>query len=513
MKALSLRPMGLQGEEKYLAREGLGNTLMRVMSNVRSFKGKIETAPGLSTYISGTLNGTILKFFWWTRDTLAEILTVCTTTKLYRLNTATEAFTDITHAAGNYTGGPGNFWDACGFNGQAILTNGVNLMQVDDGTSAAATDITATGAPTTAFAVASFQTYCLAGYTDTSPRQIKWCDTSDITNWNTNDAGNLTLAQSPGPIFKMLPLGEVLVVYRPWSIHVLFYVGSPFIFAQRQVLSGRGPISPRAVADLGPQHIYWGREGFFLFDGANRQQIGTQVFDDAMAQLDPQYFFTVHAQVDMKDREVYFYYPKSGDSGVCKQAYVYNYWQQTWREASGYSATGGGYWKRFSDVTWANAVGAWNAWPFSWIQSITTTDNSPVLLIGDDSGNVRFVDNTTVNVAGSAMTRTAETGLFEPAVELWGVAGCRSTLNRIEIEQENSGSHNLEVWVGTQDVLAGDAGITWTQYTIIADGSQSSIAVRHTAQFFAFRFQTSGASQDFRISGIRAFFVKRGAHT
>lgn len=503
--------MGVQGLNKYQAREALPPGQFAVMQNVRSFRGKLETSPGRSTYLTQSLSGRPMTFFWWQTDTLMQVLNLATTKKLYRLNTGTIQFTDITRAAGDYTGGPGNFWDATAFNNIALFTNGVEKIQVDDGSVAQVTELSGNGAPGTCLALTTFQTYTVAGWVDGSARKIMWSDAGNYQVWNSGDASNLTLFQDPGPIYRLLQLGELLVAYRPTSIHILFYVGSPFVFAQRQIIANRGIVGPRAVADLGPRHVCWMFDGIYLFDGAGREPIGEAIFDDLMDDVDPQFLTRVRVFVDLRDREVYFAYPKSGDEGVCKQAYVWNYQQNTWRQED-ITVTAEGLWRRYSDLTWAQAVGDWASWPFTWLESVNVSDVAPICLIGTDAGLIQYIDRSTVNVAGSARTRTAESGLFSPGQVLFNRPGSLATLNLLKIEQENKGSHNLEVWIGTQDTLTGNSGITWTQYTVPASGGTQFLPVRHTAVWFAIRFRTSGTSEPFRLSGCTAYFAPRGDH-
>ena len=508
--------MGVAGLNKYQARESLPVQQFAVMQNTRSFRGKLETSPGRSTYLtpSPALNGRPGHFFWWQRDNLEQILELATTSDLYRINKTSVALEKITRASGGYTGGPGNFWDATAFNDVAIWSNGVDVIQVSNGISPNVSELSGNGAPLSAQALATFQTYTVLGFVNetvegSNPRKIMWSDAGLYNVYNSGDASNLTLFQDPGPIYRLLPLGEMLVAYRPTSLHILFYVGAPFIFAQRQIIANRGIVGPRAVADLGPRHVCWMFDGIFLFDGAAREPIGEAIFDDLMEDVDPQYLTRVRVFVDLKDREVYFAYPKSSDSGVCKQAYVWSYQQNTWRQED-ITVTADGLWRRFSDITWADAQGDWASWPFSWLESVNVSDRAPVMLIGTDTGAIQFIDRATVDVAGVARTRIAETGLFNPGGALFGKPGTYATLEMLKIELENTGSHNLEVSVGTQDTLTGNAGLTWTPYTLPASGGTVWLPVRQTAVWFALRFRTTGSEADFRLSGCEAFFNRRG---
>ena len=502
---LSLLQLGTRGLNTSLAREALSLQQFPLMRNWRSFKGKLETAPGVTAFSTSTLAGRPLKLFAWQQDNLLQQFLALTTTKAYRYNPVTDVFDDIT-GGGGYTGGTSNWWDATAFAGQAILTNGVDALQVDAGAGA----LTALGGspPGTAACLATFQTYLLAGATNASLRLVRWTDTGVATAWSGGDAGNLTLFQSPGPVYRLIPLGEACIAYRPTGIHVLFYVGSPFIFAQRQIYSTGGLIAPRAVADLGPRHIYWGTDNVYLFDGANRVPIATEIFQDMLDDVDPSFQSYIHAAIHWEQKEVYFFYPRTGDVGVASRAWVYNYAEQHWHQQV-LTATASGEFRRFTSVTWAAAAGTWAGYPGTWNEP-DWTDPAPILLVATDTGAVRFLDTDSVNIAGAARTRIAETGLIPVGAARFGQPGIKCTLQQIVVDLENKGTYNLEVWVGTQDSLTGDAGITWTQYTIISDGTVRFIDTRHTAVYFAFRLQTTGAGEAERVSGLTAYFSPRG---
>ena len=135
---------------------------------------------------------------------------------------------------------------------------------------------------------------------------------------------------------------------------------------------------------------------------------------------------------------------------------------------------------------------------------------APVLLLATDTGLVRLLDRASVDIAGAARTRLAETGLIPVGAARFGQPGIKCTLQQIVVDLENKGTYNLEVWVGTQDTLTGDSGITWTQYTVPSDGTVRFIDTRHTAVYFAFRLQTTGAGEAERVSGLTAYFSPRG---
>lgn len=503
-----LRQLALGGLQRQQAREGLQSSEAWQLKNARPFKGKLETSPGRTAFIPDTLVGRPLKILAWEADNGDLKVNVRTHQKLYKIDPASGVLTDITRLAGDYTGSVDQMIDQVAAFNHHLSVNGsaIDNPQKWDGVAANASDIA--GTPPKAGTITAALTYLLLGDTATSVRDIAWSDSGNFENWTTGDAGSLTLFQGPGRILRLLPLGETVIAYRLNSIHILFFVGAPFIWGQRQIVSNQGLVAPRAVVDLGGQHIYWGTDNVYLFNGANRKGIADKVIDEMKTSFDPSFRNNILAFADFTDREVYFVYPKAGDAGVPKQAWVWSWATGAWRQED-IVATAAGSWRRRLNDSWDNRVGTWDAQTDTWDQT-QFLDQTPVVVIGTDAGKLNFIDTAVVDVLGVGRERLMETGLFNPGELIFNAPNSKSTLERLEIEQENKGTHNLEVWIGTQDTLIGDNTVSFTQHIIIADGSKRIVPVGQTARYFAIRFRTAGAAEGFRLSGVFAYFTKRG---
>lgn len=498
----------MQGIVKDKAREQLSPAELYILKNARPYRGKLQASPGLSSLSASVLTGTPNKAFYWEGDDESRHFNICTQTKIYAYNYSTGLFTDITWITGPYTGSALQFWDACAYNAQVLLTNRADSIQMWDGIATNA--VALGGTPPKARAIASFQTYVVLGDVSTgSIRTVQWSDTGNAAAWTGGDSGFFNLFQDPGPIYRLLPLGEVLVAYRKDSIHIIFYVGAPFIFGQRQLFSNGGLIGPRAVADLGDRHIYWARDNVYLFDGVNRTPIADDIISTMLGSIDGDNANYTLAFTDYLDREVYFVYCPVGSGGVLSAAWVYNYQLGTWRQED-ISVTAGSY-ARFPSVvnTWNSILGTWDGQTLVW-NDLASGGLLPTLTLATAAGAVLKLDKSTVDVVGVGRERIAETGLFDPGAQLFQSPGSFCTLEQVEVECESQGSYNLEVWIGTQNQLTGDGAITWTRYTLILDGSQRFIPINRTARYFAVRFRTTGSGQTFRISGLVAHFNQRG---
>lgn len=509
--ALPLNNLGIEGLKLNHAREHLTPQQAWVMNNVRSFKGKLEASPGVTRFVPNTVSGVPLNIQAWVDDAGNTLFVILTDTKIYSVNPSTLALTDITNVGGDYTGGPGGFWDAIIFQNLLISTNKADQIQKWDGVAANVVDLG--GSPPKAGTIAALLTYLLiADTTDADgPRVVRWPDSGNAEGWalgGSSDEGYLIVYQGPGAILKLLQMGEVVIGYRQSSVHLFFYIGPPFIIGQRQLFNDHGIIGRRAVTTLNQRHIYWGSDNVYIFDGAVPTPIATEVINDMQQSFDPAYPDNIHLFVDHTTRCVYFCYPTVGSIGVPTDAWVWSYQDNAWWNES-LRATCSGRSHKVTGVTWDAAVGTWDAATGTW-NAATGAAGTELLLIGTDDGKIQFIDPTTVDVEGLAKERILETGLFEVASVLWQKPGARCTLDRIEVEFEQKGDFNLEVWVGIQDALTGDGGISWTRFFITSDGSKKVIPTRLSGVFFSFRVRTTGVAQPFRVSDLVPFFNLRG---
>lgn len=502
--------LGLKGITRLIPREKLGTQYAYKMVNCRPFKGKVQTSPGRSRFSATTLSGRPLKVFMWAKDDSTLLLNICTSTKIYRYNSSLGTFVDITRSVGgDYTGGNTNFWDAVSFNNIGVFTNLTDNIQKWDGAAANVVDLA--GSPPKAGCLAAFQTYLLLGNLASNIRGVQWSDTGNPESWTpggASDAGSLTLFQDPGKIYRLLPLGEVCVAYREYSLHNIFYVGTPFVFGQRQIYSSGGLIGPRAVVDLGPFHLYWGDDNVYAYNGAERMPVANDIFDEMIYGIDSAYRTSILAVHEINDREVFFCYPEPGNSGLLTKAWVFNYMLNTWREET-LDISAGGRWRNINPTPWDSLVGTWDAQTQTWDQ-IAGGSQQHIAVVTTPAGVVRYIDRDTVDVEGSARERYFETGIFNPGSELFQKPGIKCTLEQIRIECEKFANVTLEVSVGTQERLGGDSDITWTSYSFNSGGTSPFLSINKTSNFFTFKIRTTTGGGQFRISGLTAFFNERG---
>jgi hypothetical protein len=506
---LSLLTLGVSGLRRDAARETLEVEDLWRCRNMRVYNGKLETAPGTRDYLGGaTLDGTPLQALAWKRTGGFLHLNVATHKRIYNIG-VDGTLTDVTRAAGIYTGGVGDLWDSVSFKDLAIFTNRIDPIQKWDGI-LANPSVVLGGTPPKAGTISSLMTFVLLGNTDegNGERMIRWSDNGFPELWTGGDSGFIILYQSPGTLMRLLPMGEMAVAYKSDAVHIFYYVGPPFIFGQRQVFADQGLLAPRAVADLGGIHCYLGRDNVFLFNGSTRTPIADKVITDIVNSISPIYKESVVAGVHPLAHEVYFAYTPPGET-INKRAWVYTWTTGAWREED-IELTMAGAYRKLEGDTWDNVLGTWDTPGVPFWDAAEFELGAPRLIGGTSAGKLVQISLDTVDLLGVPRDRYLETGLIQPGEELFNQATLRCTLEYLEVELEKTGSHNLELWVGTQEQLTGDSEIIWTYFTIPCNGSKRKLRISKTARYFTFKLRTTGSEEVVRLSGLIAYFNPRG---
>jgi hypothetical protein len=161
-------------------------------------------------------------------------------------------------------------------------------------------------------------------------RRLQWSDQGNNTVWTpstTNQAGTVDLVTS-GAIRKGLRLGPQALVLTDTDAHVGQYVGLPSVWAFQRVGSGCGAISKGCVVATGQQAVWWGRSGFWLFDGS-AQPIECEVYDYLQNNLNPGQRSKITGFHNSQFGEAWWFYPSASSNE--NDSYVYwdyrrNHW-------------------------------------------------------------------------------------------------------------------------------------------------------------------------------------------
>lgn len=107
---------------------------------------------------------------------------------------------------------------------------------------------------------------------DGDPRRVSWCSQELPEDWTpttTNTAGSLQL-RSTGIGIAIRRVGQGLLLWTDDDLHLMRYVGTPYVYGIERVGTGCGPAGPEAMVALTGRAVWWGEHGFWLYDGALR---------------------------------------------------------------------------------------------------------------------------------------------------------------------------------------------------------------------------------------------------
>jgi len=342
------------------------------------------------------------------------------------------------------------------------------------------------------------------------PRLVKWSTEAATqtvpSSWDENsavvDAGEYELADTRGPILDGLPLRDTFMIYKDDSIYSMTYVGTPFIFAFRQLSPSVGVLTKNCVAEFDGGHFFFGNGDIYINDGQKVTSIlPHKIRDYVFNFIDGAQYKKSFVVADYGNTEMWACFPTAENtSNQCNKAVVWNWTNQafTLRDLPNLSHIGYGSiadpnafttWAAASSITWSAALGAWSA---TW----STVENVLVMAGLTDTKLYR-------NASGNKEDTTNMTSFIERTGMSMGNQGQedRTSVKRIKAiwpRMEVSGANTVNVYVGTQ--MATEEGVSWSSPVAFNPDSQSKVSVRASGKLYGVKFESTG-DFDWRLDG------------
>ena len=249
------------------------------------------------------------------------------TTRLYKLNTTTFGFDDI--SAATYSGTTG--WKFTQFGNSLIAANESNTMQYIDVMSGTTFANLAIDAPKAKF-VTVVRDFVVSGYQDANKSRIQWSGINNEKTWTTSATTQADFQDLPdGGFVQGVTGGEFGLVLLERSIVRMSYVGTPLIFQFDNIARNRGCFEPNSVIQWQGITYFLGDDGFYACDGQNLVNIGAEKVN--------RYFFntlreevltTMSAAVDPINNLIVWGYPSTD---LNYRALIYHITTKRWSYA------------------------------------------------------------------------------------------------------------------------------------------------------------------------------------
>lgn len=201
-------------------------------------------------------------------------------TKLYRYNSGTALWNDVTRAAGAYTVAAEDFVDMTVFGDDVITVNNFDAPQVFTmGTSTVFTALG--GSPPVARCCATVRDFVFLGGIASALNRVKWSGINNDAQWTVSAATQSDQQDLPegGVVMRVLG-GEYGLVFQERAIRRFTYVGPPTIFQNDPISNMVGIPASRVTARYQNIAFALSTDGFIRIDnGADITLIGDQKVD------------------------------------------------------------------------------------------------------------------------------------------------------------------------------------------------------------------------------------------
>ena len=240
-----------------------------------------------------------------------------------------------------------NAWGGTVLNGLVILNNGADVPQAWDPFVLNALLDDLANWPTTwrTRSLKSFKYHLVSLATakgsDVNPYRVNWSHPADPgtlpASWDitdpTKDAGEVTLAETDGFLVDQLQLGNVNVIYKEDTTHIMQHVGGIDIFGFRPLLQACGLLAPKGLLMFNPgtrdQHVVFGQTDIYVHDGATVSNIlRGRMRDWLYNNLDASAYKTSFIAHNAGEQEIWICFPTTGAT-TPNVALIWNYRDNT----------------------------------------------------------------------------------------------------------------------------------------------------------------------------------------
>lgn len=486
-------------------------------NNVHFGVGYVEKVGGWRKFIGQQLDGELMAIDNYFKFNGDSYLMFVTTKRVYYYDPVNNTVVDITGDT-PLTGGNEDIVITENAQDYFLITNGVDPIKYWDGISPSIADLPGLDdcdggvKSVRAKAMLYFQNFLILLNTTENghpcPQRMRTSQINDITKWKKNSDGSgesfwgdLTDGVDWG--VRLMPFANYVVAYKERSIQVLSYVGGDLVWDKRPAIIGTGLLAPRAIVDLGDEHIFIGPDNIYSFDLVDVKIAGDDIAKEFFRLLDPgKANLTIGFFIEETPEAWFVFVSTTSPDGLPDKAIVYNTDTKAW-SIRDLPFTCFGYYNLVDDPIWDADEDTWDSDDTEWDDSRSLA-NAPINLAGDKNGYVYVFGGNSKD--GEDLDCFVRTKLFDfkNPFQL-------KRAKRIQFMVSREGSYDLQVKVYTAANVDEDLVLASTKYMSLDKTTPPWIDIDVTARYMMFEFATLKKDQPFRITGYVIYYDTRGA--
>lgn len=262
------------------------------------------------------------------------------------------------------------------------------------------------GSPPKAKFCVAFGPYLILAYIDDSgdefSSRLQWCDTGNIENWSSGNAGSLNLMDDPDDITGLGILGQFVTVHKKSSIYTGYLVSTSEVFRFDRKNTGVGAACFATIKQLpGSDQIFLSYDGFHIFNGITAPLIESAAMDELRESINPQYINKCWSVI-VRERDEYWCGIPTGSDTEPNTVYKYNYRTGQLYKDERTNICAAALYEKTTQISWNEKLNTWNSDTTLWNNVIYLALN-PVVALGDSSGLVT-IQEPVYNDNGSAIS-------------------------------------------------------------------------------------------------------------
>jgi len=438
--------------------------------------------------------------------------------KIYVHNGTT--WTDITRTSGDYSTTADENWMSTVIGGVLVMTNNVDDPQewpLTSGVPSVSTkmqDLANWPASVECKSIRSFRSF-LVGLNITkssvpNSRVVKWSTEAPINavpvSWDENsavvDAGEYSLEDTKGAILDGLPLQDTFMIYKEDSTYAMTYVGTPFIFAFRQLSPTVGILAKNCVTEFDGGHFIFGNGDMYINDGQRiKSVLPHKMRDYIFSYIDGDKYNRSFCVTDYNRSEVLACFPSADNqSGQCDKALVWNWVDDVFSIRDipdlGYIAYGT-IGNEEALTTWAAATPTWTTVTGPWASNWNLVEN--VLVFASPTNTKVYRDRVGYQADGvnmvSYIERTGYTMDEQNNPDQSTVKHIKAIWPKMTIDKDDS----VNFYIGTQ--MSTEEAVTWKGPMEFNPDTQSKISCRASGKLYGIRIESDNDSE-WRLEGL-----------
>lgn len=230
-----------------------------------------------------------------------------TTTHLYKYNTGTLDWDDVSTAATTYNVPTSDLWDFHQF-GDIVLVTNINDGLYYYDLSSSSTFIEVTEAPHAKY-VSNVGEYVVLAHISGEPDRVQWSEIGSVTDWTLGDQGSDRQDLPDGGDIRGITFGESRVfIFQANAIREMQYVGGRYVMQFQKITSARGLAAPHSLVEAGNTVFWLDEDGFYM--GIDAVPIGDEKVDRTFVETyDQGLLFDVIGAADPVNKIVWWVVP------------------------------------------------------------------------------------------------------------------------------------------------------------------------------------------------------------